>query len=701
VCNPLDGLCQAQPANEGGICDDGLMCTNGDTCTGGSCIGTAVPGCQKCAVATDCDDGDPCTDDSCHASGFCLHTNNVAPCDDADPCTQADTCSLGVCAGTPIDCSPLDDACHVGTCNALTGLCEAGPANDTGPCDDGDPCTLSGTCLGGTCTLGPPIDCSGVSDPCNVGVCNPGTGVCEPVPANEGAICDDMNPCTDTDICVLGTCAGSPVAGCTTCTTAGDCDDADPCTDDACHAAGFCTHNNNTALCDDGNSCTVNDTCSLGLCAGSPVDCTALDDQCNVGVCNSLTGVCEAQPSNEGLACSDGDLCTVGDLCTAGVCGGTAVDCTALDNACNVGVCNAGTGLCESAFINEAGPCDDADPCTGNDTCTLGVCLGSAVDCTPLNDFCNIGVCNALTGVCEAQPTNEGGSCEDGLFCNGAETCTAGVCTPGTDPCAGPNPNLVCDDILDTCVNTCIHDCNFTAAVDVADYSFFLGCFGLVINPGDSCACADYNGNGVGDVGDYSGLLGCFGQFCPCPAGVPLALEPRGVQMRLVVSGAPDGLDYARALPASSVGVSAGDTFYVQVWASLQSEPVDGLACAAADLFFSPRTLRAEDVTNAEGYSWLQARNEFVDRGLVRNIGGCIGLDQLNQPTGMAWARVATVEMTARKPGVAWLQLSRVTNPTMGFARVGDDFSISPSEVKFGDIELRVRRPASVLEGRR
>ena len=37
--------------------------------------------------------------------------------------------------------------------------------------------------------------------------------------------------------------------------------------------------------------------------------------------------------------------------------------------------------------------------------------------------------------------------CEDGLFCNGAETCVAGACQAGSNPCPGQS----CDEDLDTC----------------------------------------------------------------------------------------------------------------------------------------------------------------------------------------------------------------------------------------------------------
>jgi len=40
------------------------------------------------------------------------------------------------------------------------------------------------------------------------------------------------------------------------------------------------------------------------------------------------------------------------------------------------------------------------------------------------------------------------GDCDDGLYCNGAETCAGGFCQAGSDPCAP----LACDEVNDTCL---------------------------------------------------------------------------------------------------------------------------------------------------------------------------------------------------------------------------------------------------------
>ena len=96
------------------------------------------------------------------------------------------------------------------------------------------------------------------------------------------------------------------------------------------------------------------DHCESGVCTGVPVDCSGEDDQCNDGVCNVSTGACEPIPKADSTPCEDGDVCTsetgaegTPDHCETGVCTGIPVDCSAEDDQCNVGVCNARSGACE------------------------------------------------------------------------------------------------------------------------------------------------------------------------------------------------------------------------------------------------------------------------------------------------------------------------------------------------------------------
>src|SRR5262245_34441626 len=51
-----------------------------------------------------------------------------------------------------------------------------------------------------------------------------------------------------------------------------------------------------------------------------------------------------------------------------------AEDCIALDGACGTGACV--NGFCQSLPANEGGACDDGLYCTENDKCQTGTCIG-------------------------------------------------------------------------------------------------------------------------------------------------------------------------------------------------------------------------------------------------------------------------------------------------------------------------------------
>jgi hypothetical protein len=83
--------------------------------------------------------------------------------------------------------------------------------------------------------------------------------------------------------------------------------------------------------------------------------------------------------------------------------------------------------------------------------------------------------------------------CDDGLFCNGPETCVAQLCQPGTDPCPGQD----CDEVGDTCI-TCDDDGTCELGED---------CHGC---PGDcpmggGAVC----GNGVCETADGEDCVSC------------------------------------------------------------------------------------------------------------------------------------------------------------------------------------------------
>ncbi|MFQ5351538.1 MAG: hypothetical protein ACE5D3_00505, partial [Candidatus Binatia bacterium] len=87
----------------------------------------------------------------CDPSLGCTHYAISTACDDDDACTVDDVCVGGLCNGSAIDCSGLDNACEVGLCDSDAG----------------------------SCVVQPTIDCSFLDDLGVAGVCNPASGACE------------------------------------------------------------------------------------------------------------------------------------------------------------------------------------------------------------------------------------------------------------------------------------------------------------------------------------------------------------------------------------------------------------------------------------------------------------------------------------------------------------------------------------------
>ncbi|MBD3869039.1 MAG: hypothetical protein IFK94_13025, partial [Acidobacteria bacterium] len=122
-------------------------------------------------------------------------------------------------------------------------------------------------------------------------------------------------------------------------------------------------------------------------------------------------------------------------------------------------------------------------------------------------------------GGCGSDP-----ECDDGLFCNGAETCNGTSCTPGADPCPGED----CDETADVCVPVA---CNNNGTCDAGEDCIICpnDCIGKQNgNPNrqyccgdDTCEKSEDSNNCAVDCGDPAtcGDLVCDSpeDSCSCP----------------------------------------------------------------------------------------------------------------------------------------------------------------------------------------
>jgi hypothetical protein len=396
--------------NDGASCDDGAFCTVGDSCSRGVCLGP---------TARSCDDGVACTSgDRCDESA-----DSCVP--GAPSCAGGLTCDLGT-GSCSSDCSgcAIGGVCYVDGDRNPANPCEicdasrsgsAWTSNDGARCDDGAFCTVGDSCRAGSC-VGAPRDCddgvacsglevcSEVSDRCL-----PGTTECA-----AGTVC-----APETDSCEAS-CLGCSIGG--VCYAAGDANPMNSC--EVCSPArSRATWSANDGLrCDDGLFCTENDVCSAGVCRGAARSCGD-GVACNgVEACDEAANECARGAS----ACPAGLLCSpASDSCVDG-CAGCSIG----------GVCYAagtenplnGCEICRPSQSragwspNDGAICEDGSFCTVDDTCSARACISGTAR-----------------------------SCDDGVACNGAESCDEGAdsCAAGSSTCAATEE---CDPATDSCV---------------------------------------------------------------------------------------------------------------------------------------------------------------------------------------------------------------------------------------------------------
>ncbi len=419
-CNPATGLCQNDPDPPAGTpCTD----NDGNVCTIAGCNGAGS--CNQSQAfqppSTPCEaDGSLCTNDRCNGAGSCALVSTVSCPPAVPPCEAGEACN----PGTGL-CAPLADAPAGTSCNADGNLCTVDRCNGTGGC-----------------VFASNVACQPASPPCEAGAtCNPGTGVCVPLPdAPNGTVCEaDGSLCTNdrcngTGSCVFSssvTCqpASPPCEGGAACNPAtGSCQpqadgsagtpcadtDGNTCTTAACNGTGTC--NQTHALSPAGTSCPDSDgtVCTTAACNGaggcnqshSVVSCPGATACAGGQTCNPGSGQCESAPDPAaGTPCADTD----GAPCTSAACDGA--------------------GACDQSFTLRPAdsPCEEdgnlctTDRCDGAGTCTVG----AAVVCQSADGQCDGGeACNPATGGCDPLPDAPVGTpCDDGRRCLINETC--------------------------------------------------------------------------------------------------------------------------------------------------------------------------------------------------------------------------------------------------------------------------------------
>lgn len=347
-------------------------------------------------------------------------------------------------------------------------------------------------------------ECNGVDDDCDGQV-------------DEGDLCDDGFDCSIDSCGIVVSISGDKIE-CRHDNMNARCDDGASCTRDVCNAGGArhdgtgCLHIPNDAACDDGCDCSGKEQCAPqrpGADAATGCGATEACDgsnACELTACCELNGMSEAcRRSLLARGASPGDLdalnatckllpghnvvsttgnavrcldrpiprlCSDGNPCTRDECDPrlgcrfpAVADCTVASSGqdgCDLQVCMGGIPQRRLLSYGQTQACDPPDragePPRPPQPLPTPNCGRPGRD--PYAGTCMASVCQG--GVCQQKPSD----CDDGLFCNGWETCYP---FPGPhDAVAGKeagciHTNSLFEPDLETCFdnNTCtVGTCN-------------------------------------------------------------------------------------------------------------------------------------------------------------------------------------------------------------------------------------------------
>jgi hypothetical protein len=511
----------------------------------------------ECRIDNDCNskDKDYCSGTEIkHDEGKCVNyactvqTTTTQNCNDGLYCNGAETCNAASCvAGTTVDCTgnnlPAVSKCNNNPDNNLFTLDTA--SSFTSSCNEASDSCAAGTysfthvCSKSTCSAQCEINSDCVATECDT------LDAC--VGNDYYDYSDVANTCLGNCSCEQKSCTQKTIltndARCTECQNDNDCNSKD---NDYCsgteikHDEGKCVNyactvqTTTTQNCNDGLYCNGAETCLSAACvSGTTVDCTG-NSIAGISACNNIPdGNIFTWDYFAGFtsACNEAsDSCTTSSLSITHAC--SKADCAAECESnpdCSDTDCDLQDGCVGYDYYDYA---DVNNDCLSNCSCESNACVSPAIsvndsrcytcstddDCNMFDrDYCSgskikhdEGKCASTICSVETTETN----CNDGLYCNGQETCNANACAPGTAvDCSSSDISQVetCTNNPDNNAFTWDYFSGFVSTCEEATDSCTTGTFDIT----HSCSISDCSAEceSDSDCSDVScdHLDGCYG----------------------------------------------------------------------------------------------------------------------------------------------------------------------------------------------
>jgi hypothetical protein len=270
---------------------------------------------------------------------------------------------------------------------------------------------------------------------------------------------------------------------------------------------------------------------------------------CTADECLMAEGTCRFTPMADGEPCDDGDFCNGFEACVSGSCESSGDPCEAPGMVCIVGTCDEAADTCDVGDAPDGTDCDNGVWCDGPDTCVSGACESGPSPCTGGDGICSFATCDEMAGTCDTVVAADGTSCDDGDPCNGSDSCLAGTCVL--------DPHRPCDDRNPCTTDACGPDgfggirCDHVdspAGTACSDIDTCAGSAGRVCVPVDisSPVCAA-----------GTDALCSDGSLCTvtdCRAGTCSVVSPTPPPPALACGGSLDGSTFFGASDVSSYG---------------------------------------------------------------------------------------------------------------------------------------------------
>jgi hypothetical protein len=304
------------------------------------------------------------------------------------------------------------------------------------------------------------------------------------------------------------------------------------------------------ADCDDNVFCNGAEKCTDGKCLNGPAPNCDDSIACTTDACVESSKSCTHTANN--AACDDGQFCDGVETCNA------ATGCVAGTPPCT-NVCDETNDKCVQCLTDAQ--CSDGLFCNGAETCVGNVCVAGTPPC---NDgvACTADTCNEATDTCQFTPNDA--FCDDGLFCDGAEKCTASGCTAGTPPCAA---GATCNEQTDTCCTPetdtafCSRlgkNCGTVTAPDNCGVARTVTSCGTCTAPATCGGAGTANVCGGGDVDrTEGGTVTATGTACNTTAETPVMAYDNLTSTKWCVTSAP-----STGTPISTMYDFAGTTAF-------------------------------------------------------------------------------------------------------------------------------------------